>query len=90
MRSGIRDLVERGRAFGAVASARAGMLGVALELADLQRLFVDIGEKPAGRFTVEAGRGHEHVALLDSLRPGARVELAPVVPSLLAEEKQRD
>ena len=43
------------------------MLGVALELPDLQGVPVHVREQPAGGFAVEAGRRHEHVALLDAL-----------------------
>ncbi len=67
----VGDLVDGCRALGAVAAARARVLGIALELADLERLLVDVGKQAAGRLAVEAGRRHEHVALLDPLRPGA-------------------
>ena len=80
---GIPDLVQRRRALGAVAPARAGVLGVALELAHLERLRVDVGEQAAGRLAVEARRRDEHRPPLDSSRPRLRVELDPVVPALL-------
>src|SRR5439155_1366114 len=51
---GIVDLVERGRALGAVAAAAAGMDGIALELLDSARGLVDVGEQPARRLAVEA------------------------------------
>ena len=44
----VGDLVEGGRALGAVASARAGVLGVALELAHVQVVAVDVGQQTAG------------------------------------------
>ena len=84
---GVGDLVERRRALGAVAPARARVLRVALELAHLQRLAVDVGEQPARRLAVEARRRDEHEALLHALRPRARVELDPVVPALLRRER---
>src|SRR5262249_31578780 len=79
---GVPHLVERRRTLRAVAAARARVLGVALELPDLERVLVHVGEQAAGRFAVEAGRGHEQAAAFDALRPRARVELDPVVPAL--------
>ncbi len=86
---GIPDLVQRGRALGAVASARAGVLRVALELAHFERLRVDVGEQAAGRLAVEARRRDEHRPPLDSSRPRLRVELDPVVPALLRRERDQ-
>src|SRR5690606_19763774 len=83
---GVGDLVQRCRSLCAVAAARAGVLGVALELADLERRLVDVGEEAAGGFAVEAGRGDEDVALLDTAGPRLRVQLDPVVPALLRRE----
>ena len=80
---GVLNLVERRRALGAVAAARAGVLGIAFELADLAGLAIDVGEEAAGRLAVEAGRRHQPVALLHPLGPRLRVELDPVVPALL-------
>ena len=83
---GVGNLVERGGALGAVASARSRVLGVPLELAHLQGVPVHIREEPAGGFAVEAGRGDEHVPLLHPRRPGLGVELHPLVPPLLGWE----
>ena len=83
---GVVHLVERGRPLRAVAAARARVLRVALELAHLERLAVDVGQQAAGRLAVEAGRRHEHVVPLDPLAASARVELDPVVPALLRRE----
>src|SRR5215470_8417437 len=63
------------------------MLGVALELPDLQRVAVHIGKKAAGRLAVEACGWHQHVARLLAPRPCTRVELDPVVPALLGRER---
>jgi hypothetical protein len=41
---GVLHLVERGGALGAVPAAAARMLGVTLELLDLERLLVDVGK----------------------------------------------
>src|SRR5690606_24258962 len=43
----VADLVERGRALGAVAAPAGGMQRVALELGDLAGLLVDPGDEPA-------------------------------------------
>ena len=82
----VGDLVVDRGALRAVASARTRRLGVALELADLQRVLVDVGEEPTGGLAVEARRRDEHEALLDPPRPCAAVELDPVVPALLRRE----
>src|SRR5262249_42002952 len=79
---GIGHLVQRRRAFGAIASAAAGMRRVAFELLDREGLAVDVGEELAARFAVEADRRDQRVAPLDLLGPGDRVVLFPVVPAL--------
>ncbi len=83
---GVGDLVEGRRALGAVASPRPRVLRIAFELADPPRVLVDVGQQAARRLAVEAGRRHQHVASLDSLRPGLRIELDPVVPPFLRRE----
>ena len=83
----VGDLVERGRALGAVAAARAGMLGVALELAHLPGVAVHVGQQAARGFAVEARGGDEHVVPLLAGRPGARGQLHPVVPPFLRRER---
>ena len=83
----VGDLVERGRALGAVAAARAGMLGVTLELADLPGVAVHVGQQAARGLAVEARGGDEHVVPLLAGRPGARGQLHPVVPPLLRRER---
>ena len=86
---GIGDLIQRRRSLGAVAAARAGVLGIAFELGDFERGLVDVGQQAARRFAVETGGGHQHEPLLDPLRPGLRVELDPVVPALLGWERSQ-
>src|SRR4029453_10129043 len=68
---GIGDLIQRGGTLGAVPAAAARMRGIALELLDLQRLLVHVGEEPAGRLAVEADGGDERVLALHLARPGA-------------------
>src|SRR5436190_20402662 len=85
----IGDLVQRRRALRAVAPARAGMMRVALELADRAVALVHPRDEAAGGFAVEADRRHELVVLLDAARPGLRIELDPVVP-LLDRWKRRE
>src|SRR5579859_6983884 len=63
------------------------MLGVAFELAHLQRVAVDVGEQTASRLAVETGRGHEHIAAFNLARPGLRVELDPVIPAFFGRER---
>jgi hypothetical protein len=58
------------------------MLGIALELRDLPRFLVDVGQKAASRFAVKANRGNELVVLLDAARPGLGIVFEPVVPLL--------
>ena len=82
----VLDLVQRRRALGAVAAPRPGVLGVALQLAHLAGVPVNVGEQAAGRLAVETGGGHEHVAALDAGGPGLRVQFHPVVPPLLRRE----
>jgi hypothetical protein len=79
---GVVDLVVGGGPLGAVAPAAAGVSGVALELADRERLLVDVGEQPARALAVEADRRHERVAPRDLLRPRLAVPLHPVVPAV--------
>ncbi len=83
----IGDLVEGRRSLGAVPAARARMLRIPFELPHLERLSVHVGEEPACRFAVEAGRGDERVVILHPPRPRLRVELHPVVP-VLARRKR--
>jgi hypothetical protein len=65
----VGELVDRGGALGAVAAPGARMLRISLELAHLEAVAVDVGQEAAGRFAVEAGGGHQHVAVLDPLGP---------------------
>src|SRR5262249_11300638 len=76
---GVVDLIERGRALGAEPSPARGMLGIALDLADLERVLVDVRELTASRLAVEADGRNEHVAVLDLLRPRATLVFDPVV-----------
>ena len=77
------DLVERGRALGAVAAPTRGMERIALDPVDAAGLVVHVTHEPAGRLAVEAGGGHQGVMLLHSLRPSLGVESDRVVPRLM-------
>ncbi len=76
----IVDLVDGGRAFGAVAPATARMVRVALKLLDSPALLVDIGQQPTGRLAVEADRGDDLVVPLHFARPRLRIVLHPIAP----------
>ena len=76
------NLRDGGRAFRTKASAAGWVLRVAFELRDLSGFLIDIGEKPARRFAVEADGGNKLVMLLDAARPGFGIVLDPVVPLL--------
>src|SRR6476469_2131115 len=52
---GILNLVKGGRAFGAVAAARSGMLGIAFKLLNVAGNFVDVGQQTASGLAIEAG-----------------------------------
>src|SRR5262249_53771125 len=66
-------LIDRRRTLGAVASAAAGMRGIAFELLYAHLLFVDVSQQAASRFAVEANGGNQGIVPLDSARPFARV-----------------
>src|SRR5690606_36024533 len=76
----VADLVERGRALGAVAAPAGGVQRVALEPGDLARVLVDPGHEAAVRLAVEAGGGHQRVVAIHPARPGAGVGHGDVVP----------
>jgi len=79
---GIGNLIDRRRPFRAVAPTASGMIGIALELAHLQRRLVDITQQPAARFAIETRRRHHHVMFGFSPRPAFGFLLYPVVPFL--------
>src|SRR5262249_51813044 len=70
---GVSDLVERRRAFRAIAAAAARMVRIALELANLVRLVIDVRQEAARGLAIEARRRREAVA---------SSTLGPVVPPL--------
>src|SRR2546425_1022434 len=76
-------LVERRRTFGAVASTRARMFGIAFKLLHLAGNFVDVREQTAGRFAIETSGGNERVVAFLTLWPRLRIKLGPVIPALL-------
>src|SRR5712691_8254082 len=65
------------------------MFRIALVLADLERLAIDVGQESARRLAVEARGWNEHVVALDAAGPGARVELGPVVPAVARRERHQ-
>src|SRR5262249_1424477 len=79
---GVMPLVQGRRSLGAVPPAAPRMLGIALELLDLESLLVHVGEQAARGLAVEANGGHQAVAPGDTAGPGARVELLPIAPAI--------
>src|SRR5690348_11098810 len=77
----IIDLVDGGRTFGTVAPATARMIRVAFQFLDAARLFIDIGQQPAGGLTVETDGRDNLVMSLDFARPRLRIVFYPVVPA---------
>jgi hypothetical protein len=58
------------------------MLRVAFKLCDLSGFLIDISEKSARRFAVEADGGNKLVMLFDTAWPGFGIVLNPIVPLL--------
>ncbi len=79
---GIVNLRDRGRSFRTKASAARRMLRVAFKLRNLSRFLIDVGEKSASRFAVEADGGNKLIMLFDAARPGCGIVLDPIVPLL--------
>src|SRR5512132_2581795 len=62
---GVGDLIECRRPFGTVASAAAGMLGIAFKSSDAHRFLVDETEETARRLAVKTDRRNNLITLLD-------------------------
>ncbi len=77
---GIVDLVDGGRAFGAVASPARGMVRISFHAPDRPRFLVYISKEAASGFAIEANRRNHGITLLDTARPGSGIVLDPVVP----------
>src|SRR6266700_3592069 len=77
----IIDLVDGSRAFGAVTSATARVIGVALEFFDTTCFLVHVGHQTTGGFAVKADGGNDGIMLFDFARPGFGVVFYPVVPA---------
>jgi hypothetical protein len=56
------------------------MLWISLKLRDLSGGFINVGEKSASRFAVEADGWYELIMLFDATRPSHRIVLNPIVP----------
>ena len=74
------DLVDRGGPLGTGPATAPWMVGITLELSDLLRLLVNVGQHTASRLAVEAGCRHQRVPPLDALGPLVGVEFDVVVP----------
>ncbi len=82
----VGELVDRRRPLRTVAPPRPRVRRVALQLADRQVALVDVGQQPARRLAVEAGRRDEHVLPRHLARVRLRVELHVGVPRLRRRE----
>src|SRR6476646_10657582 len=76
----IFELIGRDDALGARAAARPGVDRVALDLANVEGLLVDVGENAARRLAVEADARNDPVAPAFLLRPAGGLEVHVVVP----------
>src|SRR2546426_5347055 len=79
---GIGNLVQRRRAFGAVAPSAPRILRIAFELLNLVRVFVDVSEQPARRLTVKARGRYKLIMSLFAPGPCLRIQLSPITPTL--------
>src|SRR6266568_5590018 len=77
----IIDLVDGSRAFGAVTSATARVIGIALEFFDTTSFLVHVGHQTTGGFAVKADRGNDGIVPFNFARPGFGVVFYPVVPA---------
>src|SRR6185369_2948133 len=76
-------LVECGWTFRTISSTRPGMFRIAFELLNFTSDFVDVSKQPARRLAVEASGGNDRVMPLLPLRPRARIQFRPIIPTLL-------
>jgi hypothetical protein len=74
------DLIMRRGSLSTVSAAASRVNRIAFELANLESILVYIGEKPTGRFTVEADGRHERISPRDALRPFLAIPFDPVIP----------
>src|SRR5580658_3225158 len=79
---GVMNLRDRCRTLGAKASAACGVFGIAFKLRDLSGLFVDISEKSASRFAIEADGRNKLIMPFNATWPGFGIILNPIVPLL--------
>src|ERR1041384_4008252 len=77
---GIVDLIERGRALGAISAPTAGMLRIAVEPANTSGVLFNKTQKPASGFTIETNRRNDVAVLFDFARPLRSVVFDPIIP----------
>src|SRR5438132_1347988 len=78
----ISNLIQCRRPFRTIPPARSRILRIALELLNLIRIFVDVGEQSTRRLAVEARRWHELITPFLPPRPRLRIQLSPIIPAL--------
>src|SRR5690242_19329776 len=82
---GVVDLIDRGGTFCTKATSAGGVERGTLELSDFVGLFVDVGQKAAGGFAVEADGRDQTIMVLRYLRgPLVGIDLDHVIPRLRA------
>ena len=78
---GIGYLIKCRRTFGAVASAAAGMFGIAFESADAQRFLIDETQQTAGRLAVKTDRRNNLITFLDFSAANGPYRIPPNRPT---------
>src|SRR5262249_55092481 len=78
----IIHLVDGCRSLGTVAAPASRMRGVSFEFLDAYLLFVNVGQEPACRFTIETDGRDQGVVPFDFARPLRRIVFCPIVPTV--------
>ena len=84
----IVDLIQRRRAFGAVAPARSWILRIPFEFLNLVRVFVDVSKQSTRRLAVETSRRHKLITPLLTPRPRLRIQLRPITPAFFRRKRR--
>ena len=63
------------------------MFGIAFELLNLARSFVNVGKETAGRLAIETSRRQELVVTLLPFGPCFGIEFGPIIPALFRRKR---